>query len=56
MQFQYINDENGTVDNSKILMVLGDQECPLVVPNDPKNRHWQLYQQWLEEGNTPLPA
>jgi hypothetical protein len=26
------------------------------IPNDPANRHWQEYLQWLAQGNTPLPA
>lgn len=27
----------------------------LFIPNDPLNRHWQEYQKWLSEGNTPDP-
>jgi hypothetical protein len=25
------------------------------IPNDPDNRHWIEYQEWLAEGNEPLP-
>lgn len=33
-------------------VLLGD----LTIPADPENRDWQEYQEWLAEGNTPLPA
>jgi hypothetical protein len=26
------------------------------IPDDPRNRHWQEYQNWLAAGNTPEPA
>ena len=26
------------------------------IPLDPNNRHYQEYLEWVEEGNTPLPA
>ena len=26
------------------------------IPHDIKNKDWQIYQQWLAKGNTPLPA
>jgi len=25
------------------------------IPPDPANRHWVEYQEWLAEGNEPLP-
>lgn len=32
-----------------------DTETNAVIPCDPANRHWQEYQDWLAEGNTPDP-
>lgn len=32
-----------------------DKENNMFIPNDPANRHWQEYQQWLLEGNNPEP-
>lgn len=26
------------------------------IPNDPNNRDWVAYQEWLKLDNTPLPA
>jgi hypothetical protein len=25
------------------------------IPNNPQNRDWIAYQEWLADGNTPLP-
>jgi sulfur relay (sulfurtransferase) DsrF/TusC family protein len=27
----------------------------IFIPNDPANRHYQEYQEWLKKGNTPIP-
>ena len=32
-----------------------DTETGGHIPNDSGNRHWQEYQEWLVEGNTPDP-
>jgi hypothetical protein len=32
-----------------------DTEENLFIPNDPGNRHYQLVQEWISEGNTPDP-
>ena len=26
------------------------------IPNDPRNRDWRAYHEWLAKGNTPDPA
>ena len=28
----------------------------MVIPEEPRNRNWREYQQWLAEGNTPDPV
>ena len=28
----------------------------MFVPSDPENRHYQMVQEWIAEGNTPEPA
>ena len=33
-----------------------DTETGAHIPNAEGNRHWQEYQDWLAEGNTPDPA
>jgi hypothetical protein len=25
------------------------------IPNNDSNKDWEVYQQWLDDGNTPLP-
>lgn len=32
-----------------------DTETGMFIPEAPGNRHWQEYQSWLAEGNTPEP-
>jgi hypothetical protein len=29
-------------------------EDGIIIPNDPKNIAYKIYQEWLEEGNTPI--
>jgi hypothetical protein len=32
-----------------------DKERGYHIPDDPNNRHWKEFQEWLAEGNTPDP-
>lgn len=32
-----------------------DTELGMFIPNDPQNRHYQMVQTWIGEGNTPDP-
>ena len=41
-----------TVINPNVIIRLPDNAC---IPNDPNNTDWQAYQEWLAQGNTPLP-
>jgi hypothetical protein len=38
--------------NPNIILRLPDY---VSIPNDPENTDWQAYQEWLAQGNTPLP-
>jgi hypothetical protein len=40
-----------TLTKSSSVIRLADNVC---IPNDPLNRDWQQYQQWLAAGNQPL--
>ena len=40
-----------TIDQNTILRLPDNA----YIPNDPDNTDWQAYQEWLSEGNTPLP-
>jgi hypothetical protein len=42
---------NGEIDPTRILRLPDNA----FIPNDPENTDWQAYQEWLAEGNTPLP-
>lgn len=49
--YQYVDDGNGNP-SPGIILKLPDY---IFVPNDPKNRDWIAYQQWLSEGNITYP-
>ena len=54
MNYNYqelLNSRTGEIDLTRILR-LPDNAC---IPNDPENTDWQAYQEWLAQGNTPLP-
>jgi hypothetical protein len=48
---QVLNPFTGLVDDS-VIVRLPDNAW---IPNNPSNTDWQAYQEWLAEGNTPLP-
>ena len=48
---QVLNPFTGLVDDS-VIVRLPDNAW---IPNDPSNTDWQAYQEWLAQGNTPLP-
>ena len=48
---QVINPMTGQI-NPDIILRLPDNAT---IPNDPENTDWQAYQDWLAQGNTPLP-
>jgi len=52
--FYYVKDADGVTDlpdtdGVKLTMLDGSS---MFVPNDTRNRHWQLYQEWLSVPNT----
>lgn len=49
--YQQLKNVDGTINNDFILR-LPDYAY---IPNNPENTDWQAYQEWLAEGNTPLP-
>lgn len=49
---QLLEDDGVTVSTNKIFRV----EDRTTIPNEPTLFDWQQYQEWLEAGNTPLPA
>jgi hypothetical protein len=48
---QLINVVTETADTTRILRLPDNA----TIPNDPENSDWQAYQEWLAQGNTPLP-
>jgi hypothetical protein len=53
MTYKLLKDSSGTV-GPGILMIDGLKIS--TVPNDPNNRDWVQYQEWLAAGNQPDPA
>lgn len=56
MQYKLAKDQQTGEDREDVIIATDDSlDIPLVmwVPNDSKNRHWQAYQAWLSQGNSP---
>jgi hypothetical protein len=50
--YQHLEDPLGGVRTDLILRTSDGA----FVPADPQNADWQIYQHWLSQGNSPLPA
>lgn len=50
MYQQYLNPRTGELMDG--ILRVADNAW---IPNDPANTDWQAYQEWLAQGNTPLP-
>lgn len=55
MQYRYIKNDDGTNRTDFIMKIMADGR-KLWIPKDPRNLEWQAYQEWLKQGNPPLPA
>jgi len=55
MQFQLMNDPFTGEPSDRFIIFTDDDGNVWTVPKD-SNWMWDLYQQWLAEGNEPLPA
>jgi putative heme iron utilization protein len=51
-EYQYVISGNTGQINFDVIRRLPDNAF---IPNDPANTDWQAYQEWLTQGNTPLP-
>lgn len=44
------------IENSDIVERKNDEGIISCIPNDPSNKDWNAYQDWLDNGNTPLAS
>jgi DNA anti-recombination protein RmuC len=51
-EYQYVISGNTGEINPDVIKRLPSN---VFIPNDPANTDWQFYQEWLSQGNTPLP-